>query len=128
MKRLIALAGSLLMAPVIGATLATTAAASSTVPTIATTGSHWVITVHNGGCENVHFTTSTRFVADQFGDKGTWKEPTHSSITLNWTGGETKGAMFKATFKAGSGAYKGKISEGGISEPAMMTPGTKAGC
>jgi hypothetical protein len=128
MKRLIALTGTLLMAPAIAATMATTAAASSTVPTIATTGSHWSIKVTGGGCENVHFTTSTKFVADQFGDKGTWKEPAHSSLTMTWTAGDAKGAILKATFKTGSGTYKGEISEGALSNPIVMTPGTKAGC
>jgi hypothetical protein len=116
------------MVPAIVATMATTAAASGAGPTIATPGTHWVITTPNLGCENVHFEGGHKFVADELHDKGSWAEPTHSTLTMNWKGGANTGASLKATFKGASGRYKGTIHFATSTTTATISPGTKSGC
>ena len=130
MKRIFQLAATLLVVPAVAVTMAGTASASSAMPTIATPGSHWVITTPGSGCENVLFKAGNQFVADEFHDKGTWHEPAKSSLTMTWTSGQTgKGTLLKATFNAASGRYKGTIKfPDNSSDHATVIPGTHAGC
>jgi hypothetical protein len=130
MNRLIRAAATLLAVAATGVTMATTVAASSTVPTIVKPGAHWTVTTKARGCENEHFMAGHKFVADQLGDKGTWSEPTPSTITMTWTGGLNKGTTFKGNFNSGANAYEGKIKFAGVppAVPANLIPGTHSGC
>ena len=92
-------------------------------------GSYWTIEVGGGGCEDEFFTTATKFVADKEGDKGTWKEHTHSTIAMTWSAGEDKGTVLKATFNASTGDYKGTIKFPALPIfPALMVPGSSPDC
>jgi hypothetical protein len=128
MKRLIGLAAAALVAPAIGATMATTTAASGAQPTIATAGSHWTANTDIPSCENVHFLASHKFVGGKLNDSGTWTEPTHSTITITWTTGSDHGLSFKGTFNSGAGIYKGRFTKGANTIGGNLTPGTKSGC
>jgi hypothetical protein len=130
MNRVLGGAVTLLMVPVVAVTMATTASASSAIHTIVKAGSHWTIDVEGGGCENEFFKTATKFVADEEGDKGTWKEPTHSTIAMLWSAGEDKGTVLVATFNASTGHYTGTIKFPAIPQfIAVIVPGTSSsGC
>jgi hypothetical protein len=127
MKRLIGFAASLLVAPVIVASMATTAAASSNVPTIAHAGQVWTVTTPSLGCEGEKLEAGHKFVAGALGDKGTWTEPSPSTITLQWTSGDSIGTVFKGTFSGGH--YNGHIHFGnGRHSSAKLVLGSRSGC
>jgi|HubBroStandDraft_4_1064222.scaffolds.fasta_scaffold627978_2 hypothetical protein len=124
MKGLIGLAASLLAVPVIAASTATTAAASTT---IARAGQAWTVTGRAIGCENVKLEAAHKFIADLSGDKGTWTEPSASTITLDWTAGEDATTVFKGTFSAGH--YSGHITWPNASQDsARLIPGPHSAC
>jgi hypothetical protein len=124
------MAATLLMVPVIGATMATTAAASTTTQTIARPGSFWTVQAGKLGCENVKFLGGHEFVADLAGDEGTWVEPTHGTINMKWTAGGEANTVFKGTFSSGANHYNGHIvfDGGAPAGPAKLIPGTLSGC
>jgi hypothetical protein len=127
MKRLIGFAASLLVAPVIAASMATTAAASTTIPTFAHAGQFWYVTTPHLGCENVRLEAGHKFVADELHDKGSWNEPAQSTITLNWRGGDNRGTVFEGTFSGGH--YNGHIAfANGNHSSAKLVMGTHSGC
>jgi hypothetical protein len=127
MKGLIGLVASLLAVPVIAASTATTAAASTTIPTIAKAGQAWTVTGRDIGCENVKLEAAHKFTADLSGDKGSWTEPSTSTITLHWTGGEDATTVFKGTFS--SGHYSGHITwPNGSQDSARLIPGPHSNC
>jgi hypothetical protein len=128
-NRIFGIAATLLVVPAVAATMATSAAASGSALAIARPGTYWTVNTAHGGCENVHLESGHKFVADEQGDKGTWQEPTQSTITMNWTGGSDRGTALKGTFKVSSGRYKGTIHFPGVAPyAATVTPGTASGC
>jgi hypothetical protein len=128
MKRLVGLAICLIAVPVIGAS-ATTAQARVVGSPGVSVGSVWTVATPHLGCENVKFLNHHKFVADQFGDGGTWAEPTHNTITMHWTEGSSIATVFKGTFASSTGRYNGHIHFGtGSHSLAELRPGATSGC
>jgi hypothetical protein len=130
MKRLIGMAATLLMVPIIGAAMATTAAASTTTQSIARPGSVWTVDAGKLGCENVKFFGSHKFIGDIGADEGTWVEPTHGTINLKWIAGEDTNTVYTGTFNSAANHYNGHIrfDAGPTMGPAKLIPGLRKGC
>jgi hypothetical protein len=84
-------------------------AASAALPALhVTAGSKWTAELNGAGvsiCEVDTFAANRTFKADLYNDKGTWSGGGRT-ITMHWTRGMLRGAVFMGTWAKSAQAYE----------------------
>jgi hypothetical protein len=105
--------------------------ASAVAPRLHVTPSEtWTVELPPGdGClEHVVFHHHGKFVADKYGDAGTWSGG-GATISMNWTAGFYQNESFSGTWtKAPSKGYSGTFVGPEITFRGMLVKGAVAGC
>jgi hypothetical protein len=90
-------------------------------------GSVFTAEISGNGCEILTFSTST-FVADKFGDGGTWSLPSTSTVKLVWTVGLNQRLKFKGTWTTSPvKEYAGTFTIGLMTYSGGLVKGPVAG-